>query len=119
MKILKINNRVFFAVVNAAFFSIFEILLARTPGFHWVYKWWGAFPVFITVYIPFFLAANFAYDWEPKRQKIFIGSLFGINALMLIVFAGYTWVDLGLAVRFKLYPAFNALIRIQNILFVA
>ena len=88
MKILGINNRVFFALGNAAFFSIFEIFLARTPAFHWVYEWWGAFPVFITTYIPFFLAANFAYDWEPKKQKLFIGTLFGINAAMLIVFAG-------------------------------
>lgn len=88
MKIFGINNRVFFALGNAAFFSIFEIFLARTPAFHWVYEWWGAFPVFITTYIPFFLAANFAYDWEPKRQKLFIGTLFGINAAMLIVFAG-------------------------------
>ncbi len=88
MKILGINNRVFFAIGNAAFFSIFEIFLARTPAFHWVYEWWGAFPVFITVYIPFFLAANFAYDWKPAVQKIFIGTLFGINASMLIVFAG-------------------------------
>lgn len=88
MKILGINNRVFFALGNAAFFSIFEIFLARTPAFHWVYEWWGAFPVFITTYIPFFLAANFAYDWEPKKQKLFIGTLFGINAVMLIVFAG-------------------------------
>ncbi len=88
MKILGINNRVFFALGNAAFFSIFEIFLARTPAFHWVYEWWGAFPVFITTYIPFFLAANFAYDWEPRKQKMFIGTLFGINAAMLIVFAG-------------------------------
>lgn len=88
MKILGINNRVFFALGNAAFFSIFEIFLARTPAFHWVYEWWGAFPVFVTTYIPFFLAANFAYDWEPRRQKIFIGTLFGINAVMLILFAG-------------------------------
>jgi hypothetical protein len=88
MKILGINNRVFFALGNAAFFSIFEIFLARTPAFHWVYEWWGAFPVFVTTYIPFFLAANFAYDWEPKRQKLFIGTLFGINAAMLIIFAG-------------------------------
>jgi hypothetical protein len=88
MKILGINNRVFFALGNAAFFSIFEIFLARTPAFHWVYEWWGAFPVFITTYNPFFLAANFAYDWEPKKQKLFIGTLFGINAVMLFVFAG-------------------------------
>ena len=88
MKILGINNRIFFAVANAAFFSLVEIFLARTPAFHWVYPWWGSFPVFVTVYIPFFLAANFAYDWEPGKQKKFIGSLFVINAIMLIVFAG-------------------------------
>jgi len=88
MKILGINNRIFFALGNAAFFSIFEIFLASTPAFHWVYNWWGAFPVFITVYIPFFLAANFAYDMKPRTQKLFIGGLFIINAAMLIVFAG-------------------------------
>jgi len=88
MKILGINNRIFFAVANAAFFSLVEIFLARTPAFHWVYPWWGSFPVFVTVYIPFFLAANLAFDWQPRKQKMFIGSLFVINALMMIVFAG-------------------------------
>jgi hypothetical protein len=88
MKILGINNRLFFAVANAAFYSIFEIFLVKTPTFLWVYPWWGAFPVFITVYIPFFLAAFYAYDWQPRTQKIFIGSLFGVNAASLAVFAG-------------------------------
>lgn len=88
MKILKINNRVFFAVVTAAFMSLVELFLVRTPDFHWVYKWWGAIPVFITVYIPFFLAANFGYDSSPRLQKIFTGSLFCVNAVMLMVFAG-------------------------------
>lgn len=87
-KILGINNRIFFAIANAAFFSIFEIFLANTPAFHWVYPWWGALPVFITVYIPFFLAANLAYDWKPAVQKRFIGGLFVLNILMLLVFAG-------------------------------
>jgi hypothetical protein len=88
MKILGINNRLLFAVVNAAFYSIFEIFLVKTPAFLWVYPWWGAFPVFITVYVPFFLAAFYAYDWQPKTQIAFIGSLFVINASSLVVFAG-------------------------------
>jgi hypothetical protein len=88
MKILGINNRLLFAVVNAAFYSIFEIFLVKTPAFLWVYPWWGAFPVFITVYVPFFLAAFYAYDWQPKTQIAFIGSLFVINAVSLVVFAG-------------------------------
>lgn len=88
VKILKINNRLLFAVCTAAFMSIVEIFLVRTPAFHWTYRWWGAIPVFITVYIPFFLAANFGYDSNPKRQKIFIGSFFIVNVVMLAVFAG-------------------------------
>lgn len=88
MKIFSINNRVFIAVINAAFYSVFEIFLAKTPAFHWVYSWWGSIPVFITVYIPFFLAANLAYDWKPSTQKKFIGSLFLLNAIMLILFGG-------------------------------
>jgi len=88
MKILGINNRVLFVVGNAAFFSIFEIFLARTPAFVWVYPWWGAFPVFITVYIPFFAAAFYVHDWRPRSQMLFIGTLFAINAVSLVVFAG-------------------------------
>jgi hypothetical protein len=88
LKILGIKNRIVFALANAAFFSVFEIFLVETNAFHWVYPWWGSFPVFVTVYIPFFLAANFAYDWQPARQIKFIGSLFVINAIMLILFAG-------------------------------
>jgi hypothetical protein len=58
-----------------------------------VYPWWGSFPVFVTVYIPFFLAANLAYDWQPKTQIRWIGSLFVINAAMLVVFAGFLgWI---------------------------
>lgn len=87
-KILGINNRLVFAIGNAAFAGILEIFLARTPVFAWVYPWWGAFPVFLTVYIPFFLAAFYCYDWKPLNQVRFIGGLFLLNALLLVVFAG-------------------------------
>jgi hypothetical protein len=87
-KILGMNNRIVIAIGNAAFFSIFEIFLAKTPAFHWVYPWWGAFPVFVTVYIPFFLVSNFAYDWKPRVQKAVIGGLAAVDAAAMVVFAG-------------------------------
>jgi hypothetical protein len=88
LKILGINNRIFLAVVNAALFSVIEIFLARTPAFHWVYTWWGAFPVFVTVYIPFFVVSFLCYDWKPKVQMTVITTLFLTDALMMVVFAG-------------------------------
>jgi hypothetical protein len=88
MKILGVNNRIVFAVGNAALAGILEIFLATTPAFAWVYPWWGAFPVFLTVYVPFFLAAFYCYDWKPALQKKFIGGMFGLNAAALILFAG-------------------------------
>ena len=88
LKILGIPNRWVFAVGNAAFFAIFESFLVRTPTFVWVYPWWGALPVFLTVYIPFFLAAFLCHDWAPRTQVRFIGSVFTVDAVMLVVFAG-------------------------------
>jgi len=88
MKILGVNNRLVIAIMNAAFYSVFEIFLVKTPAFVWVYPWWGALTVFITVYVPFCVVSMYCYDWEPKVQKIVIGSLFGVNAAMLIVFGG-------------------------------
>jgi hypothetical protein len=87
-RLLGINNRLAFAVGNAALYSVIEIFLASTPAFVWVYPWWGALPVFITVYVPFFLVSFLCYDWKPRVQRRFIGILFGIDAIALILFAG-------------------------------
>ncbi len=84
-KILGMNNRIAFAIGNAAFFSIFEIFLASTPAFIWVYKWWGALPVFITTYIPFFLASNLIYDKPRKTQIKFLATVWGLVAVLLAV----------------------------------
>ena len=85
LKILGINNRIVFAIGSALFFSLIEIFLAWTPAFIWVYKWWGAIPVFITTYIPFFLASYLIYDKEPKTQKKWIISLVCVNIVLLAV----------------------------------
>ncbi len=87
-KILGMPSRLVIALGNAAFFSAFEIFLAKTPAFHWVYPWWGSLAVFLTVYIPFFVVSMYCHDWKPSIQKLVIGSLAGVNVLMLIIFAG-------------------------------
>ena len=85
LKILGMNNRVAFAIGSAFFFSLVEIFLAWTPAFIWVYPWWGALPVFVTTYIPFFLASYLIYDKEPATQKKWIISLASINIVLLAV----------------------------------
>jgi hypothetical protein len=87
-RLLGVNNRLVFAIANAAFFSIFEIFLVKTPAFVWIYPWWGALTVFISVYIPFFVVSMFCHDWKPRTQIAVIGSLFAINAAAIILFAG-------------------------------
>ena len=84
-KILGVNNRVLFAIGNAALFSAIEIFLATTPAFIWVYPWWGALPVFITTYIPFFLAAFLVPEKSPQFQRRFIGGLAALDAILLAV----------------------------------
>jgi hypothetical protein len=86
-KILGINSRLFVGLFNAGLAAGLEIFLAMTPAFVWVYPWWNALTVFILVYIPFFVVSAFCHDWKPRTQKIFIASLFGLDALMFVVFA--------------------------------
>ena len=75
------------ALEMALFFALFESFLAGTSNhsFIWVYRWWGVIPVFITTYIPFFLASNYVPDMEPKRRRSFLIGLWGAVAALLIV----------------------------------
>ena len=62
------------ALEMALLFALFESFLAGTSNrsFIWVYKWWGVLPVFITTYIPFFLASNYVPDMAPKKRRVFL-----------------------------------------------
>ena len=82
-----IDCRLVGALSMALLFALVESFLAGTinGSFIWVYKWWGVIPVFITTYIPFFLASNYINDFKPKTQKILLGSAWGLVALLLII----------------------------------
>ena len=68
-------------------FALFESFLAGTSNhsFIWVYKWWGVLPVFITTYVPFFLASNYVPDMEPKKRRTFLITEWSLVALLLII----------------------------------
>lgn len=74
------------ALSMALLFALVESFLAGTSNhsFIWVYKWWGVLPVFVTTYIPFFLASNFVPYWEKKKQMTFLAVIWGCVALCLV-----------------------------------
>ena len=81
------KDRLIGALSMALLFALFESFLAGTSNhsFIWVYKWWGVIPVFITTYIPFFLASNFVPAMSPKGQKTFLITVWGLVAALLII----------------------------------
>ena len=75
------------ALSMALLFALVESFLAGTSNhsFIWVYKWWGVLPVFVTTYIPFFLASNFVPDLKPETRKRFLIGLWSLVAILLVV----------------------------------
>ena len=82
-----VSCRLVVALEMALLFALFESFLAGTSNhsFIWVYKWWGVIPVFVTTYIPFFLASNYVCDFKPKLRKICLISLWGLVAVLLAI----------------------------------
>ncbi len=75
------------ALSMALLFALVESFLAATSNhsFIWVYKWWGVLPVFVTTYIPFFLASNYVPDMKPGARKTFLIAEWALVALLLAV----------------------------------
>ena len=97
-KILGLPAPLAIGLGNAVLASVLEIFLARTNAFYWAYwPWWSTWSVFLTVYIPFFVVAAYAYYWKRKTQIWFlvIGAI--INIGMLIGFSLVPWLLAGRA----------------------
>ena len=83
-----ISCKLMVALEMALLFALFESFLAATDSgrrFIWVYQWWGVIPVFITTYIPFFLASNYVPDMKPKARNIFLIAEWSLVALLLAI----------------------------------
>ena len=75
------------ALEMALLFALFESFLAGTSNhsFIWVYRWWGVVPVFITTYVPFFIASNYVPDMKPKKRNAFLITLWSLVGVLLAV----------------------------------
>ena len=82
-----ISCRLAGALSMALLFALVESFLAATSNhsFIWVYKWWGVLPVFVTTYIPFFLASNYVPDMKPMARKTFLITEWALVAVLLAV----------------------------------
>lgn len=97
VKVLGIPNRLFFAVVDAAFCVFVEVLLNSVGALTWEYSWWNArapWLIFLVGYLPFFLIAFWVFDMKRVRNKaILVGSLLSLDAACLIFFgAALKWI---------------------------
>ena len=82
-----IDCRLAGALSMALLFALVESFLAGASNhsFIWVYRWWGVLPVFVTTYIPFFLASNYVPDMAPAKRNRFLIAIWGLVALLLII----------------------------------
>jgi hypothetical protein len=90
MKILGIPNRIFMAVVGAAFCVFVEILLNAVGALTWDYPWWNVgapWLIFLFGYLTFFLVSYWVHDMPTVRQKLtVVGVIFAVDILAILVF---------------------------------
>ena len=89
-RILGIPNRVFIAVLGAAFCVFVEYLLNAAGALTWDYSWWGRsapWLIFLFGYLTFFIMAFWVFDMKSMQNKLVtVGSIWTIAILSLIVF---------------------------------
>ena len=96
-RIMGIPNRWFIALAGSAFCVFVEILLNRIDALTWDWPWWNAsapWLIFLVGYLWFFLIAFWVHDMNDiKRQTRVVGALWGVVAIMVLVFGvGLGWL---------------------------
>jgi hypothetical protein len=92
LRILGIPNRLFLAVVNAAFCVLVEIWLNSVGALTWDYSWWNVgspIPIFLFGYLTFFLVSYWVHDMKSVRSKVAtVAVIFGVDIVSAIAFGG-------------------------------
>ncbi|TXT59994.1 MAG: conserved membrane protein of unknown function [Promethearchaeota archaeon] len=92
----RIPNRWFNAALFAAFCVFIEILLNWGDYLIWEYWWWHWYNpvlIFLIGYFHFFVGAFYVYDMDDKKEQIkFVGIIYAIGIVALIVFIPLGWI---------------------------
>lgn len=96
MKIVGINNRLFFAIVMSMMSVCVEIVLNQIGALTWEWPLWNAqFPllIFLFGYMPFYLMCYWVYDMESRKKQItVVASILTFDAAALGILAFLGWV---------------------------
>ncbi|WP_374590178.1 hypothetical protein [Aquabacterium sp.] len=97
MKILGINNRLFFAVIMSAMSVMVEMGLNHIGALRWEWSWWNRgtpWLIFLLGYLPFYLVCYYVYDTTSrKKQIITVSSILGFDLACMVVFGGWLgWI---------------------------
>ncbi len=96
LKILGVNNRLFFACLNSLLCVGVELVLNRFGMLLWAWPWWNAsapWLIFLIGYLPFFLVAYAVYDMKSRRGQIAtVAAILGFDAVALAAFLLLGWI---------------------------
>jgi hypothetical protein len=96
-RILGVPNRVFIAIIGAAFCVLVEYLLNAANALTWEYAWWGRsapWLIFLFGYLTFFVVAFWVFDMKSMKSKLItVGTIWAAVILALIIFfAVLQWI---------------------------
>ncbi len=90
--IMGVPNRLFFAVIFAAFCAFVEYLLNCAGLLSWDYTWWSRsapWVIFLFGYLPFLLVNFWIFDIERLKLKIgVVSAIYGIDFIGFVLFMG-------------------------------
>ncbi|SEL54574.1 hypothetical protein [Rhodococcus maanshanensis] len=95
-RIFGLPNRPVLVAINSAAAVGVEVVLNKMGVLTWDWSWWQPefpFLIWLIGYVPFFAVCFWVHDMKTVRAKaITVGTIFGIDALALIVFGTLGWV---------------------------
>ena len=90
LRILRIPNRLLFAIIGSIFCVFVEVLLNSVGALTWDYPWWNAsapWLIFLIGYLTFFLVSFWVFDMDSlKRKATTVGVILAVDIVSLVLF---------------------------------